>query len=306
MQAPRDAPNVSLHMDARSDPSDVVPPDPVRQGNRAGAVAPSEVDRAIAELNRARMLGDASARPGGTRPYRLRAGGRGRPSRPHESVRLFVFARHAESTANLACVVSSDPARSVGLTARGRAQARQLGAQLAALDVELAVCSSFLRTQETLAIALRGRSVPTLIDRGFDEIRAGDLEGKPIEAYWAWEQHHTPSDRFPRGESVDEALLRYAAALRRLLSRTEAVTVLVVHQFALRRIAAAATGPATLSDASFANAFSYLFDERAIERAAAGLAESAQCDPIARGRQALASERYDTFAPTVGGVLPCR
>jgi len=306
MQAHRDAPNVSLHMDARSDPSDVVPPDPVRQGNRAGAVAPSEVDRAVAELNRARMLGDASARPGGARPYRLRAGGRGRPSRPHESVRLFVFARHAESTANLACVVSSDPARSVGLTARGRAQARQLGAQLAALDVELGVCSSFLRTQETLAIALRGRSVPTLIDRGFDEIRAGDLEGKPIETYWAWEQHHTPSDRFPRGESVDEALLRYAAALRLLLSRTEAVTVLVVHQFALRRIAAAATGPATLRDASFANAFSYLFDERAIERAAAGLAESAQCDPIARGRRALASERYDTFAPTVGRVLPCR
>jgi broad specificity phosphatase PhoE len=153
---------------------------------------------------------------------------------------------------------------------------------------------------------LRGRSVPTLIDRGFDEIRAGEFEGKPIEAYWAWEQHHTPSDRFPGGESVDEALLRYAAALRRLLSRTEAVTVLVVHQFVLRRIVGAATDPATLPDVSFANACSYLFDQRTIERAAAGLEESAQRDLTACGRRALASERYDTFAPTVGGVLRCR
>src|ERR1700722_3248695 len=59
MKAHRDAPNVSLRMDARSDPSDVMLPDPVRQGSRAGAVAPREVDRAIAELNRARMLGEA-------------------------------------------------------------------------------------------------------------------------------------------------------------------------------------------------------------------------------------------------------
>jgi broad specificity phosphatase PhoE len=293
-------------MDARSDRPDAVLLAHARQGNRAGAFAPREVDRAVAELHRARMLADASAAPGSARPHRLelRVDGLRRRSRPHELVRLFVFARHAESTANVARVVSSDPARSVGLTARGRAQAGQLGAQLAALDIELAVCSSFLRTQETLAIALRGRPVPVLIDRGFDEIRAGDFDGKPIEAYWSWEQHHTPSDRFPRGESVDEALLRYANAVRRLLSRTEAVTLVVVHEFALGHIAAAATTPATLPDASFANALSYLFDERAIERAAAGLEESAQSDLTAHGRSAVTSECADTFAPTIGGV-PC-
>ena len=68
-------------------------------------------------------------------------------ARRHEAVRLFVVARHAESSANIAGVVSSDPARSVGLTARGRAQARRLGAQLAYLNLDLAVCTSFLRTE---------------------------------------------------------------------------------------------------------------------------------------------------------------
>ena len=58
---------------------------------------------------------------------------------PAEVLRLFVFARHAESTANAAHVVSSDPARPVALTARGRVQARALGAQLANVPVDLAV-----------------------------------------------------------------------------------------------------------------------------------------------------------------------
>lgn len=276
------------------------------QANRTGLFAPREVRGAAAELHRAQMLAHASPAPGGARPRQLerRAGGVRAPSRP-QPVRVFVFARHAESTANVARVVSSDPARAVGLTARGRAQARRLGAQLAALDVELAVCTSFLRTQETVALALGGRPIPVLIDRGFDEIRAGDFDGKPITAYWSWEQNHAASDRLPRGESVNEALLRYANALRRLSSRTEAVTLLVIHEFALRRIAAAATTPSSLSDPRFANTHSYLFDERAIERAAAGLEESAQSDLTVHGRRVVTSRRDDTLAPTVRGVLPC-
>ena len=197
----------------------------------------------------------------------------------HESARLFVLARHAESSANVTGVVSSDPARAVGLTARGKAQARQLAAQLANLEIGLAVCSSFVRTQQTLELALRGRSVPVVIEPGLDEIRAGDLDGKPVEAYRSWREHHRGSERFPRGESVDQALLRYADALRGLLSRTETVTLLVLHEFALRRIAAAAT---TFRSPSYpppvANALPYLFDQRAVERAATGLEASAQAD----------------------------
>jgi broad specificity phosphatase PhoE len=214
------------------------------------------------------------------------------------TLRLFVFARHADSSANVANVLSSDPARSVGLTARGRAQAHQLGAQLAHLHVDLAVCSRLLRTQQALDVALRGRQVPVVIDANFDEIRAGDFDGQPIEAYWSWEQHHTGSERFPRGESIDEALLRYANALRRLLSRTEMVTLLVVHEFALRHIAAAATTSSASQSfrPSFANALPYLFDECAIERAAAGLEASAQSDLAERPRGAATLERGDTFA----------
>ena len=116
--------------------------------------------------------------------------------------RLFVFARHAESAANAGHVLATDPARPVALTKRGCAQARALGAQLANLPIDLAVCSRLLRARETISITLGGRAVPVLVEPGFDEIRAGDLDGEPIQAYWDWLGQHTADDRLPHSAKV--------------------------------------------------------------------------------------------------------
>ena len=195
---------------------------------------------------------------------------------PADVLRLFVFARHAESAANAADVLSTSPSRPVALTARGRTQARALGAQLAGLHVDLAVGTRLLRTQQTIGLALDGRQVPTLIESGFDEIRAGDLDGARIEAYRSWRGQHTAGDRLPHGESIDDALRRYADALRRLLARNERVTLVVIHEIALRYIAAAATGAAPRNDTAVPNAAPYLFDEPAVARATASLAVAAR------------------------------
>jgi broad specificity phosphatase PhoE len=192
---------------------------------------------------------------------------------PGDVLRLFVFARHAESAANAADVVSTNPSQPVALTARGRTQARTLGAQLAGLRVDLAIGTRLLRTRQTIDLALDGRQVPTLIEPGFDEIRAGDLEGARIKAYRSWRNQHTVGDRLPHGESIDDALLRYAGALRRLLARKERVTLVVIHEIALRYItSAAAAGSSPLNGTAIPNAAPYLFDEPAVQRAAARLA----------------------------------
>jgi broad specificity phosphatase PhoE len=191
---------------------------------------------------------------------------------PADVLRLFIFARHAESVANAANMLNSNPSQTVALTARGRTQARALGAQLANLHVDLAVGTRLLRTRQTIDIALDGREVPTLIEPGFDEIHAGDLEGAPIEAYRSWQDQHTPGDRLPNGESIEDALRRYTGALRRLLGRTETITLVVIHDLALRYIAAAATSPLPSNGTAFPNAVPYLFDQPAARRAAASLA----------------------------------
>ncbi len=199
------------------------------------------------------------------------------------SPRLFVFARHAESTANTAGIVSSDPRRSVALTHRGREQARALGAQVAGLGIELAVATRFQRTQETAALALAARAVPIVIEPGLDELQAGDFDGGPLEDYWAWKDQHASADRFPNGESVDEARIRYAAALRRLSSRAERVTLIILHELALRWITEAAIGSPLLPDAAFGNAMPYLFEKDAIERAAVRLEKMARPGAPERG-----------------------
>lgn len=69
-----------------------------------------------------------------------------------------------------------------------------------------------------------------------------------------------------------EVFRRHANALRRLLARTETVTLVVIHEFALQHIAmAAAADGSRLPDMVVGNAVPYLFDERAAQRAAASL-----------------------------------
>jgi probable phosphoglycerate mutase len=185
--------------------------------------------------------------------------------------RLFVLARHAESVANAAHDVSSDPTKAIPLTDRGREQAQRLGEQIRALDVDVAVCTRFLRTRQTVEIALAGRDVPIVVEPLLDEVDAGDLDGGPIQAYWAWKRSHSPTERFPHGESIAEALRRYANALRDLAARSEPVTLVVAHEFAVRHTVEAATGSAP----DVANATPYLFGEPALLRAAAGLEAAA-------------------------------
>jgi broad specificity phosphatase PhoE len=184
-------------------------------------------------------------------------------------MRLFVFARHAESSMNQAQLMSSDPSHPVGLSARGRRQARRLGEQVRNLEIDVAVFTRLRRTRDTAELALTGRGIPFVIEPGLDEVRLGALDGAPIRAYWAWKQNHARSEPFPSGESLDDAAHRYAAALRRLVERPGAVALVVTHQIAIRYLLEAASGVRALDESgmSIPNAVPYLFAEPALRAA---------------------------------------
>jgi broad specificity phosphatase PhoE len=131
----------------------------------------------------------------------------------------------------------------------------------------------FVRTRETVDCALNGSDVPLLVEPDLDEIRAGVFDGQPIGVYSAWKDEHPHGERFPQGESLDDATRRYADALRRLLKRPEAVTLIVGHELAIRYIVDAAAGAHDLgvSEIRIANAMPYFFDEAALLNAAGRL-----------------------------------
>jgi broad specificity phosphatase PhoE len=186
-------------------------------------------------------------------------------------VRLFVLTRHAHSTLNDAHRVNGDPNVPVPITATGRAQAEQLGRQLAQIPVELCVHTRFGRTQETADEVLRGRSVPRLEEPLLDDIDVGDLEGVTLDEYREWKNEHTRADSFPAGESLDDAARRYARAYEGLLERSEQTLLVVCHEIPVRYALNAAAGSDDLDGPahSIPNATPYLFDEDALARAAA-------------------------------------
>jgi len=196
-------------------------------------------------------------------------------------MRLFVLTRHAHSTLNVEDRVNGDPSVPVPLTADGRAEAARLGHQLSLLPFDLCVHTRFGRTRETADVVLAGRDVPRLVEPLLDDIDVGELEGSSLGAYRDWKAAHRRDEPFPGGESLDDAARRYAIAFERLVRRPERALLVVCHEIPVRYALNAGAGSPGLDGPEHAipNATPYLFDEAALARAAARMAELAGADP---------------------------
>lgn len=186
-------------------------------------------------------------------------------------MRLFLLARHGESTLNFERRVNGDPSVPVALTERGRESARGLGEQIANVPIELCIHTRFGRTRETAELALEGRDAEMTVEPLLDDIDIGELEGKSIDDYRAWKKGHTRANPFPGGESLDDAARRYAQAFRKLSTAGAPDVILVVcHEIPVRYALNAAAGSDDLDGPmhDILNATPYLFDEAALALAA--------------------------------------
>jgi probable phosphoglycerate mutase len=188
-------------------------------------------------------------------------------------MRLFVLARHAQSTLNLEQRVTGDPALDVPLTEQGRKEARLLGIQLANLPLDVCLHTRFPRTRLTAEIVLAGRDVRLETEPLFDDVAIGELEGSPVADYRAWKARHARHEAFPGGESLDAAADRYALAYRRLLETKHSYVLVVCHEIPIRYALNGAAGSDSLDGPihEIPNAVPFCFDEDALERAAAGI-----------------------------------
>jgi broad specificity phosphatase PhoE len=192
-------------------------------------------------------------------------------------MRLFLVARHGQSLFNVDKVVNGDPDLDRGLSEHGIEEAKRLAGQLAALPLDLVAVSPFPRALQTANIALAGREVPHVVDDDLGDVRIGDLEGASLDVYRETAAHVNRKERFPGGESLDEAALRYARAFGRLLTRDEPATLVVCHEIPARYLVNAAAGSGDLDGPLryVANAAPYLFDETALRRAVERIRELA-------------------------------
>jgi len=192
-------------------------------------------------------------------------------------MRLFLVARHGQSLFNIDKVVNGDPALDRGLSEQGIEEAERLAGQLAGLPLDLVAVSPFPRALQTANIALAGREVPHLVDDDLGDVRIGDLEGSTLDAYRETPAHSNRKTRFPGGESLDEAAMRYVAAFSRLLARDEPATLVVCHEIPVRYLVNSAGGSDSLDGPLHyvVNAAPYLFDDTGLRRAVERIGELA-------------------------------
>jgi len=186
-------------------------------------------------------------------------------------MRLFILARHAESVLNHQHRINGDPSVPAPLTEHGREEAALLGLEVRSLPLDVCLHTRFGRTVETAQIAMDGRDVPIVEEALFDDVDIGDLEGETIYEYHAWKREHARSDRFPGGESLVETALRYAEAYRRLLAAPYRCALVVCHEIPIRYALNAVGESGNLDGPVHAipNATAFLFDDAAVEKAAA-------------------------------------
>ena len=192
-------------------------------------------------------------------------------------MRLYVLARHGESELNVKRVVNGDPSVPGPLTERGRENAALLGLQLRGQPIDACVHTRFGRTLETGQIALEGRDLPFVEEPLLDDVKVGELEGWTIDEYRDWKRGRTRSERFPGGESLDDAARRYAEAYRELLERPDEQVLVVCHEIPIRYALNATGGSDDLDGPvhTIPNATPFLFDEKTLADAAARIEQLA-------------------------------
>ena len=138
-----------------------------------------------------------------------------------------LLVRHGESEANVAQIISDDPARPVALTARGEAQARAVAEELRTIEFALAFASELPRARQTAAIILTHHACDLRIDRRLNERRSG-MDGLPTHLFHELVAPDPVHVRPRLGESFLEEIERLRAFLSDLDALPAGLNVLAV------------------------------------------------------------------------------
>lgn len=141
-----------------------------------------------------------------------------------------LLVRHAESVLSSRGIANGRIDVRCPLSARGAAQARALGQELADEDIDLCVTSELERTRQTADIALVGRPVPRIAFSELNDPLYGQYESGPLDAYIAWALANDSAAEPPGGgEQRQKLVARYAAGFQKLVERPEGTILIVTH-----------------------------------------------------------------------------
>ena len=140
--------------------------------------------------------------------------------------------RHAEAQYVQPDGTRAPDSRVVPLTERGRKEAAAMGALLADVAFDRAICSGLPRTRETAAIVLGDRNLDVAIVPELEEIRGGDPIARaklsPVDYAYAMFQAGEPGACYAAGEPFADFVGRVVPAFTKITSDPSWTTLLLV------------------------------------------------------------------------------
>lgn len=159
-----------------------------------------------------------------------------------------LLVRHGQTHSNVSGALDTEMP-GADLTDLGRAQAAAAGTVLGERPIEAIYCSTLVRTTQTAAPLAERLGLTPIVIEGLREIRAGDLEMRTDEesahayrhtvATWLFEDL---TARMAGGETGEEFLARFDAAVARIREDGHQLALIVSHGAAIRTWVGARAG----------------------------------------------------------------
>ncbi len=171
---------------------------------------------------------------------------------------------------NTHSILNGDPSISNPLSAHGREQCASLASVVGSMQWNSAWTTRFPRTKESLSLIAPAWSGPAQEIELLDDLKVGAFEGKHIEEFRSWRRANGPGVAPPDGESLVQAVERYAHGLKFLLEHAPRPALVVLHDQPIRYVMNAQAGddPFTGALRKVPNAIPYPFSEAALALAA--------------------------------------
>jgi len=215
-------------------------------------------------------------------------------------VHVLLLARHGQSKLNAAGLVSGDPRLDPGLSDQGIEEGLgRLGSQISAIAIDVfASCRIPARTAKQPASRSASSRASTLriVDPELGDVRIGDLEGQPLQAYRGLEAR--PSPRTRRSRAARASTTRradYASRLRAPASKRHEETIFCVcHEIPVRYAVKRCSrlgGPRSADSRPSANAAPYVFDAAGLRPRVVGIPRAPELTRAVFGLRHYADER---------------
>ncbi len=113
----------------------------------------------------------------------------------------FYIMRHGEAESNAKKIYDTNIKSEIHLTTKGKMDVSKVAKKIKDINIDIIICSDFMRTEETAEIVGKEIGVKVIKDKRIREISVGDLDGQPYDMEIIKRRNNGEDLSYPNGEN---------------------------------------------------------------------------------------------------------